>query len=146
MFGNGKRRSATRIDTLVGQQTVMHGDISFSGGLHVDGRVIGNVTAPDDSGSVLTLSENGSIEGEVRVPHIVLNGRISGNVHACERVELAPKARVNGDVFYHLIEMAMGAEVNGSLVHQEQAGKRTSVDSGKAHGPAASTQTADANS
>ncbi len=146
MFGNGKRRSATRIDTLVGQQTVMHGDISFSGGLHVDGRVIGNVTAPDDSGSVLTLSENGSIEGEVRVPHIVLNGRIAGNVYACERVELAPKARVNGDVFYHLIEMAMGAEVNGSLVHQAQAGKRTPADAGKTHGPTAGTQTADANS
>ena len=144
MFGKGKKRVTTRIDTLVGQQSVMNGDISFSGGLHVDGRIIGNVTAPDDSGSVLTLSENGSIEGEVRVPHIILNGKIAGNVHASERVELAPKAQVTGDVFYNLIEMAMGAEVNGSLVHQATEARRPAVERAEVQEP--TVKIADANS
>jgi cytoskeletal protein CcmA (bactofilin family) len=144
MLGNRKKKVTSRIDTLVGQQSVMNGDISFSGGLHVDGRIIGNVTAPDDSESVLTLSENGSIEGEVRVPHIILNGRIAGNVFACERVELAPKAQVTGDVFYNLIEMAMGAEVNGSLVHQASEAKRPAVEKTDIQEP--TVKIADANS
>lgn len=119
MWSKAKRKQrSARIDTLVGEHTRVEGDVAFSGGLHVDGTVQGNVTAPDDSESTLTLSEHGQIEGDVRVPFIILNGVVVGNVHASERIELAPKARVTGDVVYNLIEMAMGAEVNGSLVHR----------------------------
>lgn len=133
MLGSRKKIRTARVDTLVGSNTVLHGDLSFSGGLHVDGTVKGNVVASDDSHSVLTLSEHGSIEGEVRVPNIVLNGAVSGDVYASERIELALLARVNGNVYYNLLEMAMGAEVNGSLVHRsgvpvEQAVKGMSLD------------------
>lgn len=120
MWHKGKKHRTTKIDTLVGQKTEVHGDIVFSGGLHVDGTIRGNVSASDEASSVLTLSEHGSIEGEVRVPNIVLNGSVVGDVHASARVELAAKARVTGNVYYNLIEMAMGAEVNGSLVHQSE--------------------------
>ncbi len=81
----------------------------------------GNVIAEGEGRSVLILSEHGRIEGEVRVPQVVLNGTVVGDVHASERVELASKARVTGDVHYNLIEMAIGAEVNGSLVHVTRA-------------------------
>lgn len=119
MLSKGKRKHrSARIDTLVGENTSVAGDVTFSGGLHVDGKVRGNVIAPDDSESTLTLSENGQIEGDVQVPYIVLNGEVIGNVRASQRIELAAKARVAGDVFYNLIEMAMGAEVNGNLVHR----------------------------
>ncbi len=118
MFGGRKGHRTERIDTLVGQSTEVTGDVVFSGGLHIDGAVNGNVQAADDSNSVLTISENGRVEGEVRVPHVVLNGQVIGDVYAAERIELAAKARVQGNVYYNLIEMAMGAEVNGSLVHQ----------------------------
>ena len=117
MFGNRKRVRSTRIDSLIGRQSVVEGSLSFSGGLHVDGVVKGNVSCEPGSLSVLTLSEYGTIEGEVRVPTVVLNGTVKGNVYASEHVELAPNARVVGDVHYHLIEMAVGAEVNGNLVH-----------------------------
>ena len=119
MWGRKKTKKirASRIDSLIGQQTETIGDIRFSGGLHVDGVVRGNVTADDESRSVLTVSEHGAIEGEVRVPNIVLNGSVVGDVYATERIELAANARVTGNVYYALIEMAMGAEVNGNLVH-----------------------------
>jgi cytoskeletal protein CcmA (bactofilin family) len=116
MWGNRKRK-VTRIDSLIGQQTDIKGDIVFTGGLHIDGKIEGNITAPEESGSVLTLSEQGSIKGEVRVPNIILNGAVLGNVYAEEHIELALNARVTGNVYYNLIEMAMGAEVNGSLIH-----------------------------
>ena len=117
MFGNAKKRRATRIDTLVGQHTEIQGDVRFTGGLHIDGTVKGNVIAENDGRSMLSLSECGTIEGEVRVPYVVLNGVVIGDVHSSEHVELASKARITGNVYYNLIEMAIGAEVNGKLVH-----------------------------
>jgi cytoskeletal protein CcmA (bactofilin family) len=116
MWGNRKRK-VTRIDSLIGQQTKIKGEIVFSGGLHIDGSIEGNIIAVENSGAVLTLSEQGTIKGEVRVPNVILNGTVIGNVYADEHIELALNARVIGNVYYNLIEMAMGAEVNGSLIH-----------------------------
>lgn len=107
-----------KIDTLIGQHTEITGDVRFSGGLHVDGVIKGNVIATSEADAVLILSEHGRIEGEIIVPNIVLNGTVTGDVHASERIELAAKARVTGNVHYNLFEMAMGAEVNGNLVHR----------------------------
>ena len=117
MWGNSKKRKVTQIDSLIGQDTEINGDILFSGGLHIDGKVKGSVIAEEGTMSVLTLSEQGVIEGEVRVPNMILNGVVTGNVYAIEHIELAPKAQITGDVYYGLIEMTIGAEVNGSLVH-----------------------------
>ena len=123
MFGKKKGFSAARIDSLIGQGTVITGDLVFSGGLHVDGTIKGNVAAEEGSTALLILSESGRIEGEVTVPNMVLNGEIVGDVFGSTRVELATKARVKGSVYYNLIEMAIGAEVNGGLVHQPQGDK-----------------------
>jgi cytoskeletal protein CcmA (bactofilin family) len=119
MFGNKEKTAAksTRISTLVGAESSLHGDLKYRGGLHVEGRIVGNVVADESSEAMLTLSEQGVIEGEVRVPTMVLNGTVNGDVHAADRIELASRARINGDVYYNLLEMAMGAEVNGKLVH-----------------------------
>ncbi|MFT4563039.1 MAG: cytoskeletal protein CcmA (bactofilin family) [Gammaproteobacteria bacterium] len=111
-----KKRKPTTVDSLIGQNSQIIGDFRYSGGLHIDGMVKGNVLADEDDHAMLTLSDKGTIEGEVKVPFIILNGVVKGDVHAREHVELASNARVEGNVFYRLIEMAMGAEVNGKLV------------------------------
>jgi cytoskeletal protein CcmA (bactofilin family) len=122
MLGQGKKSktASARVDTILGQQTRIEGDIHFSGGLLVDGHIKGGVIAESGSGSVLTISEHGSIEGDVMVPTVILNGTVTGDVRSDERIELAAKARVDGDVYYKLIEMAIGATVNGSLVHNAE--------------------------
>jgi len=117
MWGKSRKQKTTRIDTLIGQHTEVTGDIKFRGGLHVDGTIKGNVTAESDGRSMLSLSEHGTIEGEVKVPFVVINGVVIGDVHGSEHVDLASKARVAGNVYYNLIEMSIGAEVNGKLVH-----------------------------
>lgn len=117
MFGKSKKVNA-KIDTLIGQNTEIRGDIVFTGGLHVDGTIKGNVLASEESGSILSLSDRGRIEGEVRVPNMVLNGSVVGDVYSGVHIELAPKARINGNLYYKLMEMAEGAEVNGSLVRR----------------------------
>ena len=123
MFGKGKKvkKANARVDTIIGQQTQVEGDLHFTGGLHIDGGIKGNVIAENGSGSVLTVSENGSIEGDVTVPNVILNGSVAGDVHSEERIELAAKARVTGNVYYNLIEMTGGAAVNGNLVLQTES-------------------------
>lgn len=120
MFGIGKKSGCSGIDTVIGPQTHVEGDLRFSGGLHVDGRIKGNLVAEPGSEAVLTVSEKGAIEGDVRVPNLVLNGAVQGDVYVSDRVELASHAKVTGNVYYNLIEMAMGAEVNGNLVHRAE--------------------------
>jgi cytoskeletal protein CcmA (bactofilin family) len=119
MLGRKQRRH-TVVDTLVGSNTRISGDLHFSGGCHVDGTVNGSVTADPDSKSALSISEGGQIDGGVTVPYVVLNGIVRGDVFANQRVELGPTARVIGNVYYNLIEMAIGAEINGKLVHQPE--------------------------
>ena len=128
MFGWGKSTGCSSIDTIIGQHTCLKGDIHFSGGLHIDGKVEGNITAEPGADAVLTVSEQGSIEGDVQVPNLVLNGSIVGDVHVSERVELASHARVTGNLYYSLIEMSMGAEVNGSLVHRAETRQVESLE------------------
>ena len=106
------------IDTLIGAKTDLKGDIVFSGGLRVDGKVRGNITAKGDGNSTLVLSEHAVVTGNVSVPHIVTNGSIKGNVRAAERIELQPKAEISGDIYYKVIEMALGAVVNGNMVRE----------------------------
>jgi cytoskeletal protein CcmA (bactofilin family) len=115
-----KKKSTSRIDTLIGRHTHIKGDISFSGGLRVDGTIEGNINATGDETSVLTLSDHGSIDGEIRVPNIIINGQVNGNVFVSNHVELAPKARINGNLYYRLLEMAMGSEVNGHLIRAQE--------------------------
>ncbi len=124
MFGAKKKpKVSAKIESLIGAQTEIRGDVVFSGGLHVDGVVKGNVIAEEERESVLSLSERGTIEGEVRVANVMLNGTVIGDVYADTHIELAPQAKVSGNVYYSLIEMSMGAEVNGSLIHRTSADK-----------------------
>ena len=112
MLGGGNKRKIPHMDTLVGHNTKIVGDIHFEGGLHVDGLIEGNVNARD-AGSRLSISERGQVQGEVRVPEVMLNGMVKGDVYASERVELGAKAKVEGNVYYNLIRMEAGATVNG---------------------------------
>lgn len=114
-----KNRRNAQIDSLIGSGTELHGDVHFRDGLHIDGVVKGNVIAKGDD-STLTMSKQARIEGEVWVHNMILNGEVVGDVHASRHIELASAARVTGNVHYSLIEMAMGAEVNGNLVHEAE--------------------------
>jgi cytoskeletal protein CcmA (bactofilin family) len=116
-----KSRNQAPIGTLVGSDTRIQGDIEFTGGCHIDGYVNGNVRAASEAG-VLSVSERGCVEGSVVAPHVQLNGTVKGDVRATERIVLGPKARVIGNVQYKLIEMSIGAEVNGKLVHENDGG------------------------
>ena len=117
MFGKGKKRKTKSLDTLIGQNTEIYGNIHFRGGLQIEGSVKGSVSADNDGSSALTVSDTGNISGDISVPYLDANGTITGEVRAYEHAELAPKTRIEGDVYYNLLEMDNGAEINGKLFH-----------------------------
>ncbi|MFA6970966.1 MAG: polymer-forming cytoskeletal protein [Gallionella sp.] len=117
MFNKKHSKLQNRIDTLIGADTVIDGNIHFNGGMRIDGRVNGNVIATPDKPSTLVLSEQGAVQGEVNVTHLVVNGVISGSVTASEYLELHTKARVTGDVHYKMLEIQVGAVLEGRLIH-----------------------------
>lgn len=118
MFGSNKKIKSSKIDTLIGQGVEVVGDVKFQGGLHLDGAIKGNVSSGSDTeGSVLVISDRGRVEGDVHVAYAVINGEVSGNVYATQKLELSPKARISGNVEYNLLEMASGAEINGQMLH-----------------------------
>lgn len=133
-------KAAGTVDTLIGRQSDITGDVRFTGGLHVDGKIKGKVTAESDKNAVLSVSEGGVVEGDVRVPHVVLNGTVEGDVYAAQRLTLSAKARVNGNVHYKLIEMSSGAMINGQLVYEGEGADKVAAIPSKAEDAAVSAE------
>jgi len=110
-------------DTLVTMDTKITGDVSFSGVLFVDGHIKGNVSSTEGNHSLLTIGANGHVEGEIKVPQVVIYGYVKGDVHTAEHLNLQKESRIEGNVYYNLLEMAMGASVNGKLIKKATARK-----------------------
>ena len=122
MFGDKNKTANPRnhsVETLIGPQVVIRGDVSFAGGLYVAGRIVGKVSAEDGAAAVLTIADGGQVEGEVRAPVVVICGQMTGDVHAGERIELASHARVTGNIYYKVVAMAAGAMITGRLIHAD---------------------------
>lgn len=122
MFGIGDSkarpaRSVGGVDTLVGPQVVLRGELRFAGGLYLEGQLVGSASAEPGAAATVTVAPRGRVEGELRAPVVVINGSVKGDVHAAERLELGPQARVEGNLHYAVIEMSAGAAVTGRLVH-----------------------------
>jgi cytoskeletal protein CcmA (bactofilin family) len=117
MLGSKKTASVSGGTTLISHDTVIVGDVHFSGNLDVEGLVQGNIIAQSGKEALLRVVGKGRVEGEIRVPCVIVNGMVAGNVYSSKHLELASKSRVQGNVFYSSVEMAAGAEVNGSLTH-----------------------------
>lgn len=110
-----------QVDTLIGRNTRIEGDVFFTGGLYVDGRVKGAMSAESGSDAMLSISEHGHVEGEIHVPHVVVNGNLVGNIHQADHVELLANARIQGNIQYKLLQMAVGAAVTGQLVQERES-------------------------
>lgn len=140
MFNSNRKevRSAAEVTTLIAAGTEIRGDIQFNGRLHVDGKIDGAVRG-EGAQAMLTLSEHAKVTGELQAPHIVINGAVTGDVTASERLELASQARVEGNVYYKVLEMSAGAQINGKMVHRAEAPRQ--LPKPEADGSAAAAKT-----
>lgn len=119
---NGKS-SSYGATTLIARGTTIRGDLTFNGAIYLEGRIEGTLRAEGED-ACLTLSDQGTVIGEIHAPRVVLNGEVKGDVHAAERLELAEAARIEGNIFYKVLEMAAGAQINGKMIHQTEAPRR----------------------
>lgn len=117
-----KKKPTSNATSLIAAGLEVNGAVSFSGALHVDGKIKGDVSAADDPRAVVTIGPKGCIEGQVKVPRVVLEGAVVGDIVASEGVELGPSAHVTGNIYYQKIEMALGAAVNGRLIPMADGG------------------------
>jgi len=127
MFSKNKVRTAN-IDTVIGRNTTLEGDVHFAGGLHVEGVIQGDLIANNKEKSILILTQKGRIEGDIRGTAVVLDGEVLGNVTASVSLELAHHARVKGNVSYKTLEMEGGAVMNGVLSQLQSTDQTTTVD------------------
>jgi cytoskeletal protein CcmA (bactofilin family) len=127
MIGNKEKGSSTfgssNSTTLISRDTEIIGDIKFGGSLDIEGTVRGNISAVAGKDAVVRVVDKGHVEGEIHAPSVIVNGSVNGDVHSTKHLELASRAKVEGNVHYNLVEMAIGAEVNGSLTHTGESGK-----------------------
>jgi cytoskeletal protein CcmA (bactofilin family) len=125
MFSNNRKNQPPSVGaaatSLIARGVTIRGDVQFSGTMHLDGVVEGSVHADASGDGVLTISETGRVMGRIEVPHAVINGGVTGDIEVSERLELAPLARIDGDVKYQVLEMAAGAQVNGKMIHRAPA-------------------------
>ena len=121
MFKPKQTKNAS-VGTLIGPKTRINGDVEFTGGLHLDGYINGNVKGDSNQNTFLSVSQQGAIEGSVIAPNVILNGIVKGDIEASGRVELGANARVLGNVHYSIIETAVGAQINGKLIHRAGSG------------------------
>lgn len=106
--------------TLISRATKVIGDVYFTGELQLEGKVTGNIIAEDEKDAKLVIADTGLVEGEIRAPVVIVNGKVVGNIYSCRHLELAAKGNVTGTVHYHSIEMVKGAQLNGSMVNNQQ--------------------------
>jgi len=109
------KRKQPPIKSLIAQGSHINGSVHFTDGLRIDGSLVGDIHGNEDQPSILVVSESASVTGALHADHIIINGAVMGPVHANLMLELQPKARIEGDVFYRALEMHQGAIVAGQL-------------------------------
>lgn len=114
--------------TLISRATRVNGDLHFTGELQIEGKVTGNIYADDEKDAKLVIADTGVVEGEIRAPVVIVNGKVVGNIHSTKHLELAAKGNVTGTVHYHSIEMVKGAQLNGSMVNNQHAGTASTME------------------
>lgn len=129
---NISANTPSKLDTLLGKNTEISGDIKFNGVLHLDGKVVGSIVSEQNE-DVLTISESGVVEGKVEVANIVVNGTVKGDIISSGKIEVASKANIEGNIYYSNIEMEAGSRINGQLIYQssEKGGKITNIEEKK---------------
>ncbi len=127
MKSSKKVAQDSSVTTLIARNTRVEGRLEFSGVLEIEGLVVGDVHAVEDSKSLVRILNNGRVEGELRVPQIIVNGEVKGDIHAADQLYLAEKAVIEGNVHYRVIEIEKGARINGSILQMGQLGRDQKV-------------------
>ena len=110
-----------KFDTLIGPQAEFEGHLRITESVRIDGRVIGHVQSGRDQPVSVVIGPSGEVVGDVAAQRVIVAGRVSGNIHAYDRVELHTGSFVQGDLRYTSIAVEHGARVQGLLLQVDAA-------------------------
>ena len=117
-----KNKSATfkalpeKFDTLVGKNTAIHGRLVLQESIRIDGKVVGNIESSKEESITVVIGASGEVQGDIVAQRVVVAGKVAGNIHAHERVELHADCLVQGDIKYGSIAIEHGSKVLGLLL------------------------------
>jgi cytoskeletal protein CcmA (bactofilin family) len=105
-----------KFDTLIGRHAEIHGCLKLKESVRIDGKVVGNIEAPNDDSISVVIGPTGEVMGDVLASRIIVAGKVSGNIHAFDRVEVMASALVQGDIRYASLAVEHGAKLLGLMI------------------------------
>ena len=110
-----------KFDTLIGRHAEFQGQLLLGESVRIDGRVLGNVLSRSDQAVSVVIGPGGEVVGDVMAQRVIVAGKVSGNIHAQDRIELHAGCHVQGDLKYASIAVEHGARVQGLLLQVDAA-------------------------
>ncbi|MFA5976017.1 MAG: polymer-forming cytoskeletal protein [Elusimicrobiota bacterium] len=126
MFGASKNpaaRSESHLETIIGAESSLQGTIRSKGSVRIDGKIEGGVSAEG-----VIIGEAGEVQGDVSARTVVVGGKVTGNIHATESLELLTKSQVFGDLHAPQLLIAEGAIFEGSCLMASEKAKILEVN------------------
>lgn len=128
-----KRKKKFRIDTFIDKDMIIRGNVKFSGGVRLDGKIYGDLNVEFSEKSGVVMGSEGMIKGDISGNHIIINGKVTGSIKALDYLEINSNAIIEGDIEYDVIEIHAGAVILGSLkkLNKREIGKILKDDQNK---------------
>ena len=105
-----KKNKEVEISTIIGKGTIIEGNIVIENGIKIEGKVKGNIK----SKGIISIIQDGHVEGDIEAADCIIAGTLSGNVLSENTVEIEKTAKVTGDIVASLLSVYNGAILNGS--------------------------------
>ncbi len=117
------KKPDSQLETMVGAESFFQGTLRSKGSIRVDGKIEGGVSADG-----VIVGEQGEIQGDVSARSVVVGGKVTGNIHATETLELLAKSQVFGDLHAPQLVIAEGAVFEGSCLMASEKSKIIEVN------------------
>lgn len=99
--------------SLISADMVIHGNISTTGEVQLDGALEGDLKA----GSLI-VGEKATVKGEIVCDNIMVRGSVTGGIRA-KQVALAATAHIEGDILHSALSIESGAHFEGNCRHSD---------------------------
>jgi cytoskeletal protein CcmA (bactofilin family) len=112
MLDSGKKRnySETKVVSIIGQGTLVQGEVKSQGTIRIEGNVAGRVECDD----TIVVQETGRVKADLIGGQIVISGEVEGNVFAHDRLEITAQGKLVGDIVAPRVSIAEGVVFEGS--------------------------------
>lgn len=110
MFKNKKSLIENKLDTVIGSDTRIEGDINSSETIKIDGKLIGDI----EGKSQVIIGELGLVQGNINAKNVAISGKVEGNIICNNLIEIKSSGKVLGDIETINLVVEDGGVINGN--------------------------------